>query len=456
MQNEAFKLEQTKLLYDILPFSAVGNVLLFILVIAIQAEWISWNVIIGLSALFVVMAFVSWWLVRRWRRARNNVTQSDAIHWLHRYRILNVCNASLWGFTGLLLFHASDLTHQILIALLLAGLSTAAITALMIDRTSAFSFLILTTSPVVVSLVLNGGEIQLAIVSLSALFFPYVAITSLRTEKTLKENVWLRLEAKEREQILKQQTVELHAAKVRAESADKAKTSFLSSMSHELRTPLNAIIGFAEMMDRELLGALHPKQKEPINHILNSGRHLVALVNEVLDLARIESGQMNLNMTSVSLTPLIEECVALTQPLASSRQIDIRHQCPMDASIKADAARIRQILLNLLSNAVKYNVEAGEVSIACQITHTDLRITVSDTGRGIPTEQQARLFESYQRLGAEQTATEGTGLGLVISKRIVEAMGGSIGFVSQSGVGSQFWVEFPSDTEGVIADGQAT
>lgn len=454
MQNNAsFKLEQTKLLYGILPFSVVGNVLLFTLVIAIQAELVSRNMIISLSALFVVIAFVGWWLVTLWGRARKTISQSDAKLWLRRYRILNVSSASLWGVTGLLLFQASDMTHQILIVLVLAGLSTAAITALMIDRISAFSFLILTTSPVVISLVLDGGEIQLAIVGLSALFFPYVAITSLRTEKTLKENVRLRLEAKEREQILQQQAVELHAAKVRAEVADKAKTSFLSSMSHELRTPLNAIIGFAEMMDRELLGALRPEQKEPISHILNSGRHLVALVNEVLDLARIESGQMNLNMATVSLTPLIEECVSLTQPLAACRQIDIRHECPTSASIKADVVRVRQILLNLLSNAVKYNVEAGQVAVSCQMIHTDIRITVSDTGRGIPTEQQTRLFESYQRLGAEQTSTEGTGLGLFLSKRMVEAMGGNIGFVSQTGVGSQFWVEFPSHAGDVVAAG---
>ena len=236
---------------------------------------------------------------------------------------------------------------------------------------------------------------------------------------------------------------ELRQAKETAEEASRAKSTFLASMSHELRTPLNAIIGFAQMLDMGVPVPVDPSHKEAVGHMLSSGRHLLGLINEVLDLTRIEAGKLDLLIVSTALNPLIEEVINMMRPAAAYRQIIIRQSGQAESTILADAARLRQILLNLLSNAVKYNQESGMVLVSCQTKGRGVRITVVDTGPGIAKQKHGQIFQPFQRLGAEQTTTEGTGIGLVISKKLAEAMGGSIGFDSEEGIGSRFWVELP-------------
>jgi PAS domain S-box-containing protein len=238
---------------------------------------------------------------------------------------------------------------------------------------------------------------------------------------------------------------ELLDAKRAAEEANQAKSVFLASMSHELRTPLNSIIGFAQMLEMGAVVPLDPSQKEPIGHILGSGRHLLGLINEVLDLARIEAGRMDFSLARMTLDPAIEEAVALTRPAAEARRITMHHDCHTPMVVRGDEARIRQILLNLLSNAVKYNREGGRVDVSCITKDDRVRIVVADTGPGIPEGLRHKLFKPFQRLGAEQTDIEGTGIGLVICKKLAEAMGGDIGFDSEVGVGSRFWMELPLD-----------
>jgi signal transduction histidine kinase/CheY-like chemotaxis protein len=232
-------------------------------------------------------------------------------------------------------------------------------------------------------------------------------------------------------------------AKARAEAANQAKSAFLASMTHELRTPLNSIIGFAQMLKLGVPAPLAEGQMESIGHILKSGRHLLALINEVLDLARIEAGKIELAIETLSLDVAVDEAVAMSKPLAAMRRVSIRHDSAPGVIIRADAARLRQALLNLLSNAVKYNREGGSVTVACETDTATVRVAVSDTGPGIPQERLAALFEPFQRIGSEGAATEGTGLGLPITKRIVEAMGGGIGFATELGVGSRFWLDLP-------------
>jgi PAS domain S-box-containing protein len=238
-------------------------------------------------------------------------------------------------------------------------------------------------------------------------------------------------------------------AKELADKANQAKSAFLASMSHELRTPLNAIIGFAQLLEMGEPVPLEPEQEEAVGHILNGGRHLLGLINEVLDLARIEAGKLDISAEVMALDEAIAEATALSSPLASRRHVSIRHVCAAGMSVFADTARVRQILLNLLSNAVKYNREGGMVTVSCQKKGDFCRVTVIDTGSGIPRAWQAQVFEPFQRLGAERTAIEGTGIGLVICKKITEAMGGRIGFDSEAGVGSRFWLELPVARQGV-------
>ncbi len=234
----------------------------------------------------------------------------------------------------------------------------------------------------------------------------------------------------------------VHAAKVEAERANNAKNEFLSRVSHELRTPLNAILGFGQILEADCTG----DQRQCAEHILKAGSHLLDLVNEVLDLASIEAGRLTFSPESVSLRRLIRETLQLIGPLAEQRNITLASHYPGggDVHVFADHQRLKQVVINLLSNAVKYNRIAGSIEIDCTRAAADrVRIAVRDTGPGIAPDKLALLFTPFQRLGAERTAIPGAGLGLTLSKRLVELMGGTIGMESEPGRGSVFWVELP-------------
>lgn len=227
-----------------------------------------------------------------------------------------------------------------------------------------------------------------------------------------------------------------------AQAANQAKSEFLSSMSHELRTPLNAILGFAQLLEYD--ETLNADQQDNVAEVLRGGRHLLELVNELLDLAKIESGRIDLSIGPVCLADLAEECFHLTQPLVKGKQITLRMDVPANVLVCADHMRLKQILLNLLSNAIKYNREQGGVHLRAELVSAVLaRISVGDTGVGISAEHVKSLFQPFNRLAAENSNIEGTGIGLSIVRKLVELMGGGIGVDSQIGVGSTFWIELP-------------
>jgi len=247
----------------------------------------------------------------------------------------------------------------------------------------------------------------------------------------------------ERTAELRATLTDLETARQAADVANGSKSAFLSRMSHELRTPLNAVLGFAQILDLE---EMNPDQQEAVDQILRGGKHLLELINEVLDISRIETGDLALSPESVLVSDVIRETVDLIRPLAQQRSIQLlgdQRAC-WDNHVFADRQRLKQVLLNLLSNAVKYNRLHGTVTILCE--HPDsarMRIKVADTGPGIRAEQVSQLFVPFERLGAERTEIEGTGIGLALSKRLAEAMGGTLGVESVAGEGSTFWVELP-------------
>lgn len=245
---------------------------------------------------------------------------------------------------------------------------------------------------------------------------------------------------------------ELVIAKNEAIKANEAKSDFLSSMSHELRTPLNVILGFGELLE---MTSKDDKTKDYVVEITKAGNHLLNIINDILDLSAIESGKLHLSIEKVSLSEVYGECLSLMTPLADKRDIRITGSEIQNSEyiVEADYMRLKQVFLNLLSNAIKYNRTGGSIYINSESRSENiLRITISDTGMGMSTESQQQLFQEFNRIGAQTTNIEGTGIGLVITKRLVELMKGKIGVESKEGKGTSFWVEFKKSEEEIATN----
>jgi PAS domain S-box-containing protein len=249
-------------------------------------------------------------------------------------------------------------------------------------------------------------------------------------------------ERKRMDGLLQSKNQELEVARSVADRASQAKSDFLSNMSHELRSPLNSILGFAQLID---MGTPTPTatQKANVDQIVRAGWHLLDLICEILDLTSIESGHLTLDMRPVPVAELLSDCRALMEPQAGKKDINMEFSSVRDdLAAQVDPTRLKQVMINLLSNAIKYNRPSGTVKVTCsQQAGRRLRIGVRDSGDGLSSENLAQLFQPFNRLGQETTAQEGTGIGLALSKRLVELMGGTIGVQSTVGVGSEFWVD---------------
>jgi len=256
----------------------------------------------------------------------------------------------------------------------------------------------------------------------------------------------LEQQVKERTTALAEAMHDAQLARHAAEAANRAKSDFLASMSHELRTPLNAILGFSEVLLEQMFGALNAKQEEYLNDIFTSGQHLLALINDILDLAKVEAGKLELELAAVDLGPLFEGCLILVRERALAHAITLSLEVAPDVgTIIADERKIKQIVVNLLANAVKFTPDHGQVGLRACRTPAGVEITVWDTGVGIAPDDQQRIFEAFQQVGSGLTRqTEGTGLGLALTKSLVELHGGTIRVDSRLGHGSAFLVTLPA------------
>lgn len=244
---------------------------------------------------------------------------------------------------------------------------------------------------------------------------------------------------------------ELEIAKEIAELSSKVKSDFLSSMSHELRTPLNAILGFTQILQLDKQSPLNEKQQDATDHIIRGGKHLLNLINDLLNLEKIESGHFTLNIEAVDDQDILDDCISGFMPLTTEKGLTIDTEKFVGSMVAVDSVRFKQVLLNLISNAVKYNRQNGKVSISSTITDNGMkRISIMDTGVGIPKDKHREVFTAFSRLGAEGSDVEGTGIGLTIAKQLVEAMNGKIDFKSTKGRGSTFWIELPVSNHRIL------
>ncbi|OYO31940.1 PAS domain-containing hybrid sensor histidine kinase/response regulator [Janthinobacterium sp. PC23-8] len=286
-----------------------------------------------------------------------------------------------------------------------------------------------------------------AIVSVTALRDGSQAIIGyllIGTDNTVRKHAEQERELLNR--VLSDNSVELENARAQADKANRAKSDFLSSMSHELRTPLNAVLGFAQLMASDTPPPSASQQRS-LDQILNGGWYLLRLINEILDLSMIESGRVAMSREAMALTEVLRDCRAMITPQAQKRHITLSFpSLAQPFYVHADLTRVKQVVINLLSNAIKYNRTGGSVQVECRLHGDRVRLSVRDTGNGLSAEQLQQLFQPFNRLGQEAGTEEGTGIGLVVTKQLVELMGGTLGVESEVGVGTMFWIELAASS----------
>ena len=296
-----------------------------------------------------------------------------------------------------------------------------------------------------------------AIVSVTALRDAHDAIIGyllVGTDNTVRKHAEQERELLNR--VLSDNSVELEKARAQADKANRAKSEFLSSMSHELRTPLNAVLGFAQLMASDTPPPSASQQRS-LDQILNGGWYLLRLINEILDLSMIESGRVAMSREAMALTEVLRDCRAMITPQAQKRQLTLTFpSLAQPFYVHADLTRVKQVVINLLSNAIKYNRTGGSVLVECQQHGERVRLSVRDTGNGLSAEQLQQLFQPFNRLGQEAGSEEGTGIGLVVTKQLVELMGGTMGVESEVGVGTLFWIELAASSAPELQLGEHT
>jgi len=418
---------QTEQLYNTLGYSAVGNItgaLVLSIVMAPKSDsqivW-SWFVaILSISFYRSVLAFIY---------NQRDTFDKYNINWRFQFKLGAYIAAIIWSSSILLFYPVGYAEYQVVLIMALFAIASGAIAIQSYDSSIITVFHGILFLGIESRLLWEGVYFSYELAFFTLIFFVFLMKGAHDIGKSYNELLMLRYESEDRNQ---------------------AKSEFLSKMSHELRTPLNAIIAFSDLILYEK--NLNPIFRKHIQHIYKAGGHLLALVDDVLDLARIESGKFTIKVKPVKLQEVLEECYSLIKPIALDAEVSLSFDTHVDYIVKADHTSLKQALLNLLDNAVKYNQRQGTITVSYEVKDNKrLRINIIDTGKGLNTKQQKQLFEPFERMGAELGKIKGTGIGLTITRQLINIMGGSVGVESTEDKGSNFWIELLLSDEYKIA-----
>ncbi len=341
-------------------------------------------------------------------------------------------NAMAWGAVSIWLLPDDQSVYHYFPALILIGMSAGAVTTLSFKLTNIITYYLLVLGPLFVVEVMIGSWIAYSVAFLIIIFMIFSLSSARRINQTITQNIILQYETEK-------QRDELIESRNEALASNSAKTRFISMISHELRTPLNGILGFAQLLKMSDDPVLNAEQQDHTNGIIDSGKHLLKLIEQMLELSKMESTKISINMEEVHLLQLLDEVLNIINPVALEHNISVENDIHRDYLVEADSVRLKQVLINLLTNAVKYNEEGGKVHISVDEAESNiLRIKVVDNGKGLDEEQQKKIFDPFQRYNEVK---EGLGLGLYICKTIMEHMEGNIGVESELGKGCTFWID---------------
>ena len=429
--------KQLDLLYDNQLFAIFLTIAIVLLLFTYLSMIVDWEVLKGWVLLFVITMLlrsgVSWWYSYAKKNKQLNLVHAEIL-----FLIGVISTGVFWMLVTLFLFPILDLKGQILLLMILLGFAAGAHTTMGYLKAPVCSYILLLLLPIIATISYSNfpGANDIAIYIFLYLLF------ILRASLIFHNNTYNMLHLQERSV---DRENELLLQREKANSANIAKSIFLSRMSHELRTPLNAILGFSELQLRDKKFPLTIKQSLRTQKIADAGKHLLSIVNDVLDFSRIETGSIDMNLEVTDLDEVIQNSIRLVEGKALLRNVVVStEETQSKVYVMADNNRLKQIILNLLDNAIKYNKQGGRVSVKVDVLdNRRVRLSVIDTGYGLHNDDLEDLFIPFSRLAAEENGVDGTGIGLSLCKELVELMGGNIGVDNNQEVGCCFWVELP-------------
>lgn len=442
--------KQIDSLYQNMPAAIISTAVVVLLVFLFLNDSVGWaHLATWLSLFFVVLMFRSasnWLYSNQKHKYRVNYRQAEIL-----YIAGVILTGVLWGSIGLWLFPEVDLKGKVLLFIVIMGLAAATNTTMGYRRSPSYIFTALLILPLVFSVVFSDFPNAFAVSIAMLVYMVFLLNTSTEFYKNNEKMLYLQEESIKNEQ-------KLSIQREKAELANQAKSEFISLMSHELRTPLNTVLGLNELQLLDRQEPLTTKQRKRAIKINDAGHHLLSLVNDVLDFSRIETGKIETNLTVIDCQAVLRDALKLVEGKASSRNIEVYiEEVRQSFWVLADYTRLKQILVNLLDNAVKYNRQGGSITVAYEdVGQGYLRISVIDTGYGIPQQLIGELFKPFSRLNAEHMGINGTGIGLSFSKQLVELMKGRIGIESRQGQGSCFWIELQKASKPAFQERQRT